>query len=118
MFKSLITILCVMLFVSAGSVSAGDALPEISRVPDIKGIDRSPPPGAPIESFDSSGFIDYIQNHSIVIDDIQYKLNKNVVFYSEKGVKSLKSRFYVGNLVGFMLNDDKEITSLWKLMGK
>ena len=67
------------------------------------------------EKFAGVGRIDRMAKNEIVIDDSLYKLSPFATFHTPKRSDVSTAWFRLGNLVGFLTNDEREITSLWLL---
>lgn len=67
------------------------------------------------KKFDGEGYIDRIAKDEIVIDDCSYRFSPFVKFATPTRKNTLSSRFRAGDLVGYIINSKKEITSLWLL---
>lgn len=65
------------------------------------------------KGFDGYGRIDRINQQEVVIDDIFFKLATDVSFSTPRRKKATSYAFEAGRLVGYILNDRREIKSLW-----
>jgi hypothetical protein len=63
--------------------------------------------------YDGKGTIDRIDSDETVIGDIEYDLVRRPVFNTPQMRDSSGYSFEEGSFVGFLLNDDNEIISLW-----
>ena len=64
------------------------------------------------KGFDGYGRIDRIGDNEIVISDTQLKLARGITYATPTGSGS-KASFKARNLVGYIVNDKREIVSLW-----
>jgi hypothetical protein len=76
--------------------------------------ETQPFPGYP-RQFDGVGFIDRIGDVEIVIDDGLQKLPSSADLHTPRSSHAGKGRFKVGDYVGFQLNEEGAIESLWLL---
>jgi hypothetical protein len=65
--------------------------------------------------FQGVGVIDRMGAGEIVIDDSLFRLSPSVAFYGEGGEPLSSGSFAVGTLVGYELEGERVIRSLWKL---
>lgn len=65
------------------------------------------------DQFSGFGRIDRIASDEIVIDDLLYRLASSVTYHTPTRTNASRSWFRTGNLVGFVLNSEQEIVSLW-----
>lgn len=65
--------------------------------------------------FDGYGKIERIGNEGVVIDDMAWKFSRRIKFATPRDRSAGISSFSVGDMVGFKLNEQREITSLWKI---
>jgi len=63
--------------------------------------------------FDGYGRIDKIFADRIIINDSSKKLSRSAVYGVPSSPHASKSSFQVGNTVGYLLDHQKEIVSLW-----
>lgn len=63
--------------------------------------------------FSGQGCINQIVAKKVVIDDRLYKLSTDVSFNTPKMQNASRSWFRPGRLVGFVINSENEIESLW-----
>ena len=63
--------------------------------------------------FDGYGRIDKIFADRIIINDSSKKLSSRAVYGVPSSPHASKSSFQVGNTVGYLLDHQKEIVSLW-----
>lgn len=63
--------------------------------------------------FDGYGRIDMIFADRIVISDLSKKLSRSVVYAVPSSPYASKSSFRVGNMVGYLLDHERQIVSLW-----
>lgn len=113
------TITSVMIVLTAVIVNAGDApkiLP-IKPVPNITSGEVSSSEQAK-SLYHGGGFINIIgkddqgRNMMVINDRIKY-FAPNVHYYSSKGGRLSSSQFKIGNEVGYIVNQKKEITDLY-----
>jgi len=74
--------------------------------------DRNVPDHYP-DTFEAIGTIDRITNDEIVIGDTLYRLSPSVTYHTPTIEDASKHLFSVGSLVGFLINNKREVTSLW-----
>jgi hypothetical protein len=67
------------------------------------------------DKFDDIGRIDRITADQIVINDTLYRLSPNATFATPTRKHALRTSFRVGNRVGYITNEKREIISLWLL---
>jgi hypothetical protein len=65
------------------------------------------------DKFSGIGRIDRITADQIVINDTLYPLSANVEFATPTRKHASRSSFRVGNRVGYITNEKREIISLW-----
>lgn len=65
------------------------------------------------DGFHGYGRIDAIDSQSVVIDDCVHKLSPGVTYSTPKREHASLYDFRPGVLAGFLLNDRKEVISLW-----
>jgi hypothetical protein len=70
-------------------------------------------PGFYPRGFDGYGRIDMIFADRIVISDMSRKLSSSVVYGVPSSPHASKSSFQVGQMVGYLLDQRREIVSLW-----
>ena len=63
--------------------------------------------------FDGYGRIDKVFEDRIIINDSSKKLSRSVTYGVPSSAHASKSSFRVGNTVGYLLDQRKEIVSLW-----
>ena len=63
--------------------------------------------------FDGYGKIDTIGQDGVVIADTVWKFSRQVRFATPRDRNAGISSFSVGDTVGYILNEDKEVISLW-----
>jgi len=63
--------------------------------------------------FDGYGKIDTIDQNGVVIDDTIWKFSRQVRFATPRDRNAGISSFSVGDTVGYLLNEEKEVISLW-----
>ena len=63
--------------------------------------------------FDGYGRIDMMFEDRIVISDSSKKLSSSVVYGTPSSSHASKSAFRVGNTVAYLLDQNREIVSLW-----
>ena len=79
-----------------------------------KVIERGPYAYYP-ELFSGRGILESVSKHHVVIGDSEYKLASGATFHTPIQKNVSGSLFKKGQPVGFILNDDGEISSVWKL---
>ena len=67
------------------------------------------------ETFSGRGIIEAISSDHVVIGDTEYKLSRGSSFNTPNQKNVSKSLFDKGQPVVFILNDEGEIQSIWKL---
>ena len=67
------------------------------------------------KKFDGEGYIDRIGGDVIVIDDCNYGFSPFVSFSTPTRKRASKSQFRPGDLVGYIINQKKQIESLYLL---
>ena len=67
------------------------------------------------DTFDGTGSIDRIAKDEIVINDCWYGFSPFVKFATPKRKHAARSQFRPGHFVGYMVNSEKQIISLWLL---
>jgi hypothetical protein len=67
------------------------------------------------DGFDGVGHINRIAKDEIVIDDCLHKLSPFTKYATPTRSNTLRSRFRVGDFVGYIKNSKDEIESLWLL---
>jgi len=65
------------------------------------------------EKFDGIGRIDRIARDEIVISDSLYDLSPHATYATPTRKTVPRTRLDVGNMVGFVTNEKKQIVSLW-----
>jgi len=65
------------------------------------------------EWFHGWGRIGYIDEDKIVINDFEFRLSPYVEYHTPTSAYARKALFTPGKLVGFLFNEEDEITSLW-----
>ena len=65
------------------------------------------------DKFNGTGRIDRITVDQIVINDTLYRLSPNAEFATPTRKHASTSSFRVGNRVGYITNENREIISLW-----
>jgi len=63
--------------------------------------------------FDGYGKIERIDQESVVIDDTGWKFSGQIRFATPRDRNAGISAFSAGDTVGYILNEDKEVVSLW-----
>ena len=63
--------------------------------------------------FDGYGKIDRIGQNGVVIDDTAWKFSQQVRFATPRNRNAGISAFSEGGTAAFLLNEEREITSLW-----
>lgn len=92
---------CLLLVLSVGSIAVAE--PEQGLYPHYP------------TDFDGFGRVDRIGKDVIVIDDSLYSLAPGVTYATPGRRMALLSDVETGDLLGFILNSDGEISSLWLL---
>jgi hypothetical protein len=67
----------------------------------------------PQKGFDGYGKIDRIDKAGVVIDDTVWKFSRQVRFATPKDRRAGLYAFSVGDTVAYLLNEKREIISLW-----
>ena len=67
------------------------------------------------EWFHGFGRIGLITAERVVINDFDFRFSTYVEFHSPEEKNVSRYLFTVGKMVGFLLNENKEITSMWLL---
>jgi hypothetical protein len=70
-------------------------------------------PGFYPQGFDGYGHIDRLDMDEIVIDDSLLKLAYNVRYNTPRRKNTTDSDFGVGNVVGYLVNGEGQVVSLW-----
>lgn len=65
--------------------------------------------------FQGVGVVDRMGADEIVIDDCLFRLSSSVSFFAEGGASLSSASFQAGTLVGYVLEGERAIRSLWKL---
>jgi hypothetical protein len=63
--------------------------------------------------FDGYGKIEAIENDGVIIDDTGWKFSRNIKFATPRDRHAGITAFSVGDTVAFLLNEKREIISLW-----
>jgi hypothetical protein len=63
--------------------------------------------------FDGLGHIDRIGREAVVIDDTMHSLSHHVRYATPRSKYGFRSAFRVGAYVGFILDSEEKVTSLW-----
>jgi hypothetical protein len=63
--------------------------------------------------FDGYGKIEAIENDGIVIDDTSWKFSRHIKFATPRDRRAGITAFSIGDTVAFLLNEKREIISLW-----
>ncbi len=85
------------------------AIKKISPVPKVKYVKPSE-----VKLYGIC-IIDRIGKNEIVLEDELYDFAPATTFYSETGKPISKSKFRMGNKIGFTVNSKNEIVSVWRL---
>ena len=112
----------IMIVLTVAIVNAGDA-PKILPIKPVPNIIPGATPNTEKEktTFHGGGFINIIgkddqgRNMMVINDRIKY-FDPNVHYYSNKGGTLSPSKFKVGDEVGYLVNQKKEITDLYLLI--
>jgi hypothetical protein len=94
----------------AAPAASEDQLPEILPI--------NPVPDVELVQYDAFGYLDEIRDDSVIIRDRQFgwSTTKEVRFFAEgSSVPIERSLFKAGDLVGCVLDDDRNVEELWKL---
>jgi hypothetical protein len=75
-------------------------------------------PGFYPQGFDGYGHIDRLDMDEIVIDDSLLKLAYNVRYNTPRRKNTTDSDFGVGNVVGYLVNGEGQVVSLWLIMAR
>lgn len=67
------------------------------------------------DGFDGMGSMDRITQATIVIDDCSYGFSPFVQFSTPTRERAFRSQFHPGDLVGYIVNDKKQIEALYLL---
>jgi hypothetical protein len=67
----------------------------------------------PQKGFDGYGKIERIDQSGVVIDDTIWKFSRQVQFATPRDRNAGISSFSAGDTVAYLLNEEREITSLW-----
>lgn len=67
------------------------------------------------DGFDGMGYINSIAKDGIVIDDSSYKFSPFVQFSTPRREHASRSQFRPGDLVGYIVNEKKQIEGLYLL---
>lgn len=67
------------------------------------------------KKFDGVGRIDRIGEEEIVIDDSSYRLSPYTHYGTFRSPNAFKHAFKIGNLVGFTMDSQRQIGSLWMI---
>jgi hypothetical protein len=67
------------------------------------------------QEFDGLGHIDRIGKNEIVVDDSLHTLASSVTYATATSKHGSSSDFRVGDYVGFVINSEKQITSIWMI---
>lgn len=67
------------------------------------------------KKFDREGYIDSIEKDGIVIDDCSYGFSPFVTFSTPTRIHASRSQFRPGDLVGYIVNQKKQIEELYLL---
>jgi hypothetical protein len=70
-------------------------------------------PGFYPQGFDGYGHIDRLDMDEVVIDDSLLKLDYNVSYNTPRSKNTSDSDFLVGAVVGYLLNSEGKVVSLW-----
>ena len=63
--------------------------------------------------FDGYGKIERIDQEGVVIDDTAWKFSRQIRFATPRDRNAGVSSFSVGDTVAYLLNEEREVTSLW-----
>ena len=64
---------------------------------------------------DRTGTIDQIRDEDVVVDDCLFKLSAGIKYYTNSKLNTYanRSRFKKGTNVGFQINDNGQVTTMW-----
>jgi hypothetical protein len=65
------------------------------------------------QGFDGYGKIEAIERDGIIIDDTSWKFSRQIKFATPKDRRAGITAFSVGDTVAYLLNEKREIISLW-----
>lgn len=109
MFESLIHRRTLLWLLAAGLLLGGLAWPSApSAEPGRKTLPSYYP-----TAFDGRGIINRLGDGEIVINDMEYPLAARPVYNTPQMQDSSKLSFEAGSRIGYILNDQGEIASLW-----
>lgn len=87
-----------------------EKMPEASAAPPI----RSEPLEQDGENFDGEGPIDRVGVGEVVIADLRWKVSPDVTYFKKPiGFPAMASEFAPGAYVGYYVDENRVITSLW-----
>ncbi len=81
---------------------------------DLKKGPKTDKNGYPL-GFDGAGRLEKILNDSVLINDMRIKLSKTVTFNTQTAKDVSRASFFPGAFVGYLMNPENEIISLWLL---
>jgi hypothetical protein len=117
--KSLSVLLAVLLLTvtlsigSAGTAWAGSRTGNTAAI-DTGDGERPLHHGYPVQ-FSGVGTIDRITNKIAVIDDSFFEFDERASFNTPRSRHTSSSRFQPGDVVGYLINSDGQIESLWMI---
>lgn len=117
--KKIICIKYLIIFIFTASMcySQDVTILPIYPVPGLGGQDETYTPRTNVE-FSSVGNIARLTTDVIVVNDILFKLSDDIKYYAKDGSPGSASNFHPGNYVGYLLDSQGEIVSLWKIRGE
>ena len=117
--KKTICIKCFIIFIFTASMcySQDVTILPIYPVPGLGGPDETYTPGTNVE-FSGAGTIDRLATDEIVVNDTLLKLSDDIIYYAKDGSPGSASNFHLGSYVGYLLNSQGKIVSLWKIGGE
>ena len=65
------------------------------------------------DGFNGFGYMEALDENRIVIDDISIRMAPFVTYHTPTNMNSTAADFKIGDLVGYLTNEEGEITSLW-----
>ncbi|WP_024334942.1 hypothetical protein [Desulfotignum balticum] len=83
---------------------------EVSPVPSIESEVMIVP-----TEFDGKGRINRFDGKEIVVGDRLRRLSGSALFYNKVGKFSNRDRFHPGDMIGYLVNKNNEITAVYKL---
>ncbi|MCP3951715.1 MAG: hypothetical protein GY697_05780 [Desulfobacterales bacterium] len=106
-------LLAALIFV-AGPLVAGDTEVLDIKPPTAAAVQRGNEPDLHEGKFDGYGVIDSINDKTVVINDMAYRLSGGIVYKYLDGRSATVGNFPIGTSVWFVLYADNIIKSVWK----